>query len=413
MRKTPTFKDDYSEASRRYRNIRKLEEQEIEAVTDGASRDLETISLYDFCAVVLSALGFFATVPYCLTLFWSLSGRLAALVTNGLNSQRILADNPILWVSVPFLLVAAPMYTLVMPFQTRFGLRRVMMATNTNRLAFWIFAALVNYAALLLLIVAIHSVIGGASTPFQIALHIAVFLPGIPLSIAPILLFMFVAAWFLRGRIRVRHCSRSLLMAKLVELIVVIGHLPSVHEADNKKRSDICSMIRKVAFMIGHLSVIDQRIVGMSKAALHKMRGPASAFASLEGHILMPEQDAQQILTARLIRCFNLIASGNYAGLPVAQHGLTKGTKSTARQNTLNRALTGITLVLYLSLPIVLYVFCRHYLAISLDSDVKLAARLIYAVYAIVGMSLCLERMTGDTKELLFELAKRIIPGKG
>jgi hypothetical protein len=413
--KNNKFRDVFCELKNGRLKIVDLSEETIESIQKSVDEYAISPRNSAFYAVTSTALLFIATAPAVISYYFAYASNIAPIIKGYFSQRNYLDTNIYINISCLFLVMAIPLYTLLMPLMPSKLISKNPFGPTNKDLKYFIYTILLHYFGVLIPLLYITSYQLVAS---RIVIYIIItwlMIPGILLSICPTLIIMFIMAFFVLNKFNkvTSHLLPGVIANELVLLLKDIDSSDFTRLRNNDTMQKLNEKIMKISDLIGDMKL---SFVGIStpvnRFLTEKFEAASYAFYSLKLCVLLPDSSSKNILTQKVVSVLNIFLTGNYRNLPDYPYINHPDIKESKRASFLRSALSLVTLGLFLATPVIFWGLILWRYNPTLDASIQTLLAILYTVWCIVGILSHSDRLAPEAKELIIDTIKLILSKK-
>jgi hypothetical protein len=458
----PFLKSKYNELALKHADIVKVNPEAINIIQCQLN-DLGNVSGIKYYILVLGASLTIGSAPILISIYYEYCKGLESILFGLLSKQEYLLTHLAINLSLLSLAVCIPIYTLVFPFHNffqkiflynffkkihlyilrgsffnkksrlyqlikinirRYKLdasikkdilrvqRRPFTPTVSKTFYFYIFILILNYSAALVPLLYLISFNAFSESILHTLLLIWLILPSPIVAIAPGLFFVTISVVisnFMAPHHNINYDIKVLPSLILVRLLVLLESIDNLKESDfvDSRRIKIANNILGISSMISRLGGLYTSNSLFNEQVNEKFSNAANAFESLIFFIMLPKPDSIAQLKRYTIRMINIFLTGNLGNLPQEPYVGSVISPLHPKIGMVKRALSIFGLLIYLVVPIALWMFATNHLDLNLNDVSKTLLTVLYSLWAVTGIITFSSALASEVKALLISILRQ------
>jgi len=406
------FTDVYSELKNGTTSIVDISEATQDYIQESAT-EYEKMEVFDFCLVTFTAVLLFATVPACISFYYDFIVGVEPYFKSALSQKEYIHTNNYVKVSSFFVLLAVPLYTLVMPFLPSIFLFERLKLVKRNFIYFS-YTFLFNYIVLLIPLLFITSYEYFSDSILSFLLVAWLVVPGIFLSLIPSFSVILFATIFFDLKNRIGNKSHLLPSKISYELGDLLKDLETYNqqEATHQDKDKLIDKIDKISLLVKKMH---NHFKARGYMAIHlesKFLAASKAIESLKLCILLPESTSNKLLKRKIESILNIFLSGNYLDLPISPYVPFKIEKQLIKSSTLKRFFSMLTITAIISGPLLIWVGAVLFYEPDIPVAIQSILPILYSIWCLMVILSFSEKLAPDAKNMIVDVFKVLLNKK-
>jgi len=340
-------------------------------------------------------------------------------LATALSQKEVLDGHVELHLSLILILFYAILYTIIIPSE-RFKTwsSKVHPASLPTKMLskakcpLW-YTITVNYLALLIPLLWLHSYLPADSLINQWLLLIWMGLPFLALSAIPgIGVFYIFVLLFAPIGFHMRPLT-SQIAYDLARLLDLLDDLHTPRALLGVYREKILSRISEIAKLIDQSETASATMNGATRWANDQLKCASAHFLALASWVYFPQQDTLEYLRNKIVSYLNIYLLGELHRLPREAISESQGVKEVDLPPSVITSLTKyLPLMLHATFPIIVYAIAISVLKWEPSAATLSGLLFSYVVWLIWGVVASIERLSPDTRGFVMDIVKVILARK-
>ena len=431
------LKEKYDELSQRHPGLIKVSPERVKQLQEPLEevRDISGVKYY---IITLAALFTLATAPALVANYYDLCIVWEGPLFELLNAKEYLSTHQYIHVSLFFLVIAIPLYTLWLPFAD-FYRRKIHSISQTLSLKalfknstfnkfpilqpprlshskesktffFYIYILVLNYSAAIIIFLYLISFNLLSAEKLHLILLVWLMLPSPIFALAPAFLFLVsvgATLSLLPMQLASTRYIRMLPSRIVLQLLLLLDATDKLKDENDliAHENQLPAKILRISTLISQLHLMNRSTSLATQQIKDKFINAAKAFESLIPYAALPKPGSLAQLRRHTIRTANIFLTGNLGNLDEVPY--TKGDSACRSVGIVKKSLSIVGLLAYLLIPIALWAFAADHWTLKLDDASKTLLTVLYSLWAVTGIVSFSGMFAIEVKELLISMLRQ------
>lgn len=468
--KKESIKTKYIALSTRYKGIVNVSPDRLKSIQSALDEYTEYRQRVPggryYYIATFCALFSFATAPYLISTYYDVVLRLSGDILMLLSKEEYLREHIYIHISCTFLLLAVPTYTLniqlhhlvtfgqlitsrlkesvnklvplllkheqsqkiIVYFESFDGLgnkllkneliQKSKLIQRPKTLSFFLYAFILNYTVLVIPILYLNSFKLLPQNVLQGALTVWLMIPSPLFGVAPTFLLMtviaLIAAIFGQQRTKANKARLypNAIIHQLMSLLEDIDSSVFKDPYAGREKDEMVKRIQNISSLIRRMQWLYPKELPVHFFIRSRFKKAANAFSSLVLYVSLPQPDSVVQLRRAVLKMLNVFLSGNFWNLPEVPFISFATVVEERKSGVVKRVVSFVGLVIFLSFPIVIWIFIVANYQPTIDETSKTLLTIIYSVWAVFGILSFSNTLASDVKDLLFGVVRLFVAEK-
>lgn len=421
----------YKDLCKKYKALYQVDDKFIRQIEEINIKHKEINRTRRIIAAITIALFFFSYTPSLLKMFFDFAKIAEIQLANILDIRDFLRFHQEVYISLLFLSVAIPLYTLVLPWMSLEQLKIFILSPKTftkkfqlpkrrgsplvnlkkKNLTFIIYTVTLYYFAFWGLIALGYSN-NFISRDFMRPITIVwLMISALPFSILPavILFALLISILAYIEFKRERSVKPELIIIEMLKLIKQVDEANNNTYISLQDRKLIADTINSVSGLIRRIYFRENSPNPIDDWANEKMNKVAVSFQSLGAKVLMPKENNLSNILSDIIPYLNAFLKVNYFDFPQETHD-NLITSNITQKHSHSVILNFIFLTIYMTMPVIVVGILTDLFDLEIIPVIQTLLSILYAAWIIFGALYFSEKLRPDFRSWLIDILRAIIP---